>query len=38
VQARQIQRLLNRVGSEAQRWQEREYRSEQTEPCDAQIM
>lgn len=38
MEARQIQRLLHRVGEAAQQWQQRDYRPEQTEACDAAVM
>jgi hypothetical protein len=37
VSARQIQRLVQRVGQGAQVWQEREVRPEQCAPCDAPV-
>jgi len=38
VSARQIQRLVQRVGQGAQAWQEREVRPEQCTPCDAPVL
>jgi hypothetical protein len=38
VDARQIQRVIQRVGPAAQAWQERDYTPEQTDSCDAPIM
>lgn len=38
VSARQIQRLVQRVGPGAQGWQEREVRPEQCAPCDAPVL
>jgi hypothetical protein len=38
VSARQIQRLVQRVGPGAQVWQEREVRPEQCAPCDAPVL
>ncbi len=37
VSARQIQRVVQRVGTDAQRWQEREVRPEQCAPCPAPV-
>ena len=37
-EARQIQRLVQRVGSDAQLWQEREFQPAEAEPCDAPVM
>jgi hypothetical protein len=36
--ARQIQRLVQRVGGEAQGWQEREFTPAEAEACDATVM
>jgi len=38
VESRQIQRVVQRIGPAAQEWQARDYRIEETEPCDAPIM
>jgi len=38
VSARQIQRLVQRVGHNAQAWQEREVRPEQCASCDAPVL
>lgn len=38
VSARQIQRVVQRIGTDAQQWQQREYRVEQSQFCDAPIM
>ena len=38
VGSRQIQRVVNRVGAAAQQWQQRDYRAEQTQRCDAPIL
>ena len=38
VCARQIQRVVNRVGQAAQQWQQREYRPEQTQACAAPLL
>lgn len=38
VSSRQIQRVAQRVGPIAQQWQQREYRPEQTQRCDAPQM
>lgn len=38
VSARQIQRLVQRVGQGAQVWQQREVRPEQCAPCDAPVL
>ena len=38
VDARQIQRVVQRIGPAAQAWQARDYHPGQTEPCDAPIM
>lgn len=37
-EARPIQRLVQRVGSDAQLWQEREFQPAEAEPCDAPVM
>lgn len=37
-EARQIQRLVQRVGIDAERWQEREFHPAQAAPCDAPVM
>lgn len=38
VDARQIQRVIQRIGPAAQEWQARDYRPEETEPCDAPVL
>jgi hypothetical protein len=38
VSGRQIQRVVQRVGPDAQRWQEREVQPGQCEPCDASVL
>jgi len=38
VGARQIQRVVQRIGPEAQQWQQRQYQPEETQQCDAPIM
>jgi hypothetical protein len=37
VSARQIQRVVQRVGQDAQAWQEREVQPDQCAPCDASV-
>jgi len=37
-EARQIQRLVQHVGADAQLWQEREFQPAEAEPCDAPVM
>jgi len=37
-EARQIQRLVQHVGAEAQLWQEREFQPAEAQPCDAPMM